>query len=250
MKIMVELSNSKGRDVILGNAKSIVKSGNNGQNYYISEDASEEERRKRNDLYKYAKYMEYNGHKVEIIGEDILVDGYRKKFIQLNDMPIGDRMMDSCTVFRHGTVAFQSAQSPLSNLFPCKLKIDGRTYSSVEQAYKHAKCLHHNLFQQARDVMQSNNPYWIMNHCKNMKENQLWYEKKTGVMERLIRLKEDQVPIFRDTLRQTINHKLVENSWSPFWGSACNFLEPCVWDGTFRGQNQFKALLERIRDGT
>lgn len=69
---------------------------------------------------------------------------------------------------------------------------------------------------------------------------------KIGVMENLIRHKEDQCPMFRETLRRTTNHRLVENTWSPFWGTACNFVAPCVWDCTFKGANNLGRLLERI----
>lgn len=40
-KILVEMRDSKGKDIVLKNARVITKSGNNGKHYYINDDSSD-----------------------------------------------------------------------------------------------------------------------------------------------------------------------------------------------------------------
>lgn len=87
--------------------------------------------------------------------------------------------MDSRTLFYRGVVAFQSALSPLSNLFPCKVRFNGLTYLSTEQAYQHAKCLYHGLPQVARDIRHEPDPHVIMAIGTAIEEDDEWLGKKT-----------------------------------------------------------------------
>lgn len=94
----------------------------------MNEDVPDDLKKRRNDIFKYIKYMERRGRVVERIGEDVVINGTRKKFSELNDMPIGDRLLDSRTVFWNGVVAFQSDLSPLSNLYPFHLRVNNASY--------------------------------------------------------------------------------------------------------------------------
>lgn len=111
-KVMVQLDNPIGKDVLIKNANVITRSGNDGRVYYINEDQSETDRRKRNDLFKYMKYMEERQHTVERDNDFFIIDGQRWHINQLNDLQEGDRLMDSRTRYKRGVVAFQSALSP------------------------------------------------------------------------------------------------------------------------------------------
>lgn len=124
--------------------------------------------------------------------------------------------MDSRTITYKGKVAFQSSVSPLSNQFHCQLKIDGQTYKSTEHAYNYLKCIHHGMPHLAQDVKCQPTSYKAMNLGKGVIANPEWLNKRIEVMERLVRHKEDQVPIFQDMLKKTTNNRLIENSWSHF----------------------------------
>lgn len=248
-KILLEMTTSKGKDIVLNQARQISKVGNNGRYFYLNEDAPDGVKRKKSDIYKYIRYMEdIRGKKVERDGEFLIIEGYRYHLNELNNLPPGDRLMDSRTRFYRGVVAFQSALSPLSNLFGCRIRFNGHQYNCTEQAYQYAKCIHHGLTKLARDIKFQQDPYVIAGIGNSFLEDDEWSQKKVGLMEQLLRHKYDQVPIFRDMLRNTESHYLVENTWSDFWGSACPFVCNAVWDGTFRGQNHLGKLLERIRD--
>lgn len=246
-KIFLELAEPQDRDKLIQYSKHITKNGNNGLPYYINEDVNEDTKRKKADQHKYVKYLEEKGRRVEKAGEDIIVNGVRWKSADFNRLPVGDRIMDSRTIFARGTVAFQSALSPLSNLFPCNILFEGIRYGSAEQAYQHQRALHHNLLPLARDLLAQHNPYDIFNDAKEITDNKEWLDKRLPLMERLIRHKFEQVPVFADLLRMTGSHVLVENTFNLFWGSGCPFKSPLVWTSAFPGQNHLGRILERVR---
>lgn len=249
-KILVELSNFRCKDLVLKHAKTITKANNNGMPFYLNEDIPEQIKRKKSDLLKYKQYMEDRNHKIDQFGDFFIIIGERFHLTELNNLPIGDRLMDSRTIYKRGTVAFQSAMSPLSNLFPCKVKYNGLSFTSTEQIFQYTKALHHGLYDLARDIKCENDPYVILAMTKNSKLDDDWIDNRFSIMEGIIRHKEDQVPVFKQMLKLTNNHRLVENSTNEVWGSACPFQSPAVWNGTFRGQNLFGRVLERVQDST
>lgn len=247
-KIMVELIDTKCRDLILRYAKAITKVGNNGVPYYINEDTPEALKRLRTDQFKYKRYLEERNHIVEQTGDYFIIDGQRHHWRDLNRLPVGMRLMDSRTIFSRGTVAFQSALSPLSNLFPCRIKYNGLHYSSAEQAFQYAKAIHHGLALLAKDIKSEIDPHEIMTMGNSVTIDEAWANKRVEVLEAIVRHKADQVGVFYEYLKQTGNHRLVENTSSDFWGSACAFKSQAVWNGSYRGLNQMGRILERVRD--
>lgn len=247
-KILVEVK--CGREILFEKARVITKSGNDGRPYYINDDVPESVKRRRSDIHKYVLHLRERGHQAEKAGEDVIIDHQRWKFEDLNNLPIGDRLMDSRTIYNCGAVAFQSAVSPLSNLFLCDIRMNNMVFKSSEQCYQYAKAMHHNMISKANKIRREPDSHVNMSDGGLITEDPEWREKKFRVMESIIRHKIEQVPIFRDTLRQTSNHKLIENSWSFVWGTGCPFRAPCVWDGSYKGYNHMGCILERVRDST
>lgn len=248
-KILVELSDSRGKELVLEYARQITSAGNDGNAYYINEDLPPSIKRRKNDIYKYIKYMERRGHNVTRAGDDIVLDGTRHKVEDLNKLPIGNRLLDSRTIFHRGVVAFQSSISPLSNLFPTQLKYNNMLYKSAEHCYQYLRAIHHNEYELANSILMKDDPYDAMTLGKKIThENNEWFNKKLGIMRLILRHKAEQCTLFRDVLRSTGNHRIAENSWSLFWGTGCAFCINHVWNGTFRGANHLGRLLEQTRD--
>lgn len=230
-------------------ARIITKSGNDGKPYFINDDVPDSVKRRRSDMYKYMQHLKERGHIVEKAGDDIIINGQRYKYEDLNKLPVGDRLLDSRTIFKNGVVAFQSSVSPLSNLYPCTIRVNGMTFKSAEQCYQFAKMMHHNKPHKANDIRREADPYVNMAQGY-MTEDFDWRDSKFGTMENILRHKYEQVADFRQLLQETRNYKLVENSWSPIWGSACAFRAPCLWEGNYRGHNNLGRLLEKVRDSS
>lgn len=204
-KVMIQLDNPIGKEILLANSANITKSGNDGRHYYLNQDLPEAERRAKTDLHKYKRYLEEKWHKVEHEGDFFIINDRKWHISQLNNLPIGMRLMDSRTLFGKGTVAFQSSVSPLSNLFVCRIRSEGITFNSTEHAYQYLKCIHHGYTDKANDVRHDPDPYVAMSKGNEITEDYEWASTKQTVMEKLIRCKIDQVPIFRETLKG-LNH--------------------------------------------
>lgn len=247
-KILVELADSGCKDLLLQYARQITKVGNNGAPYYVNEDMPDALKRSKTDIFKYKRYLIERNHKVEQLGDFFIIDDRKHHLRDLNKLPIGMRLMDSRTLFGRGTVAFQSALSPLSNLYPCRLKYNGLHYTSSEQAYQYAKAIHHGLPLLAKDIKAEIDPHDIMNMGNSIQIDCEWAEKRFDTMENIVRHKAEQVGDFYELLKQTGSHRIVENTSCDTWGSACAFNSMAIWNGTFRGQNRMGKILERIRD--
>lgn len=240
-------SSYAGRDIVLQNSSSIRKAGNDGKPYFLNEDTSDSYRRWKADLQKYIKHLEYRKHLVVKSGDNLIIDGVKYRPEEFNTLPEGDRLCDSRTVFRFGVVAFNSIHSPLSNLYPCRVKHQGCQFNSVEQGYQYLKAKFHNKHKLAADLLKISNPYDIVAEAKGEADSREWEECRINIMSRLLLEKADQCPEFKALLKKTNNHRLVENTLNPVWGSGCPFLHAAVWDGTYKGRNLLGHLLEEIR---
>lgn len=246
-KVFVEFASPRSKDVVMMNTRKITKSGNNGRPYYITDDIPDSIKRRRSDLHKHFNYLKQKGREVEKVGEDLIIDGQRWCYSDLNRLPTGDRIMDSRMISNSGVLAFQSAQAPLSNLFPCEIRCDGLCFSSLEQAYQYRRAIHHMQFNTAQLILYQDDPYDIMAQMKDFRDDHNWLNKRVSIMEELVKHKAEQVDIFKETLKRTADLSLVENTWNGFWGSGCAWLAGAVWYKQFTGQNQLGLLLERIR---
>lgn len=221
--------------------------GNDGRLYYVNEDLPDVIKRRKSDLLKYVNYLRRQGQTAQKVGDDIIVNGKRYKYDELDQLPVGQRLLDSRTIFNRGVVAFQSSVSPLSNLYHCRLKYEGKTFNSLEQCYQYHRATHHKRTELAALILQSNYSYTAMYHGKSIRDNREWDAMKLDVMEKMLKHKAEQCPMFRDLLRFTGVHNLAENSWNPCWGTGCGFCDERVWFGNFRGANHLGRLLMKIR---
>lgn len=246
-KVFAEITTSNGKDLIIDLARKITRNGNNGRPYYISDDVPEPIKRKKADIHKYINYMRRRGRTIEKVGDDFMIDGRRWRYEELNRLPIGDRLMDSRTLYLDGCVAFQSAQSPLSNLYVCELHIEGKTYSSIEQAFQYGRAMHHGCTNTANQIKHQDDPHEVMNIMRFFRDDAEWANKRIRVMEGLIKHKVEQCQVFKDALLFSGTHTIIENTWNSYWGSGCAFDCEAVWSKCFPGQNEMGKLLERIR---
>lgn len=245
-KIFVEMADARSKDLVMENVAHVVRCGNNGRPYYVNDDIPESLKRRRADIYKHMKHLESRGYRVERAGDDLIINGQRWHYDELNDLPDGDKLWNSHRVCQYGVIAFQSAVSPFSNLYPCLICAYGFEYNSVEQGYHHQKAIHHRNFDLAHRVLLQSDAYEVMAIAKHQRDNDAWAAKKFTVLETLVKHKADHLPFFHDVLKRSGDCALVENSWDRFWGTGCPFRAPCVWDNTFPGQNQFGLWLQRV----
>lgn len=181
-------------------------------------------------------------------GDNLIINGDKYTPSQFNSLPEGLRLCDSRTIFQGGVVAFNSIHSPLNNLYPTRIRLEGNQYNSVEQGYQFLKAKHCGKHSLAKDILKLRNPYDIVALMKGDSDNPSWTTVRETSMGKLLRAKAEQCPEFANLLKRTDGYKLVENTWNSVWGSGCPFRHKAVRDGTYKGSNRLGQLLERIRN--
>lgn len=123
----------------------------------------------------------------------------------------------------------------LSNFWPVKVVLDGRTYPSVEAAYQAAKT----VSPQERKPFEKMNPFEAKKAGRRITLRRDWDQVKLGVMRSLLEQKFSPGGELHKMLLSTKPHTLIEgNTWNDtFWG---------VCRG--RGNNHLGKLLMEIRD--
>lgn len=117
-KIRVEFRDIESKDLFMAYSNGLTRVGNDGKIFYINDDLPESVKRRKTDIYRYIKYMQLErGHMVERSGDDLLINGQRWRICDLNKLPVGDRLLDSRTLYKNGMLAFQSSISPSAICF-------------------------------------------------------------------------------------------------------------------------------------
>lgn len=133
---------------------------------------------------------------------------------------------------------FQGNYRWLSNFAPVIIKLDGKTYPSVEHAYMSAKSdsVNWKLFCQDRN----NTAGQVKKKSRNIELVSNWDEIKLSIMEECLRQKYSQQP-YKSQLIATGDEYIQEgNNWNDkFWGV-------CLKTNT--GENHLGKLIMKIRE--
>lgn len=186
-RVFTSFTSQYARDFVMANSYKLHYNFASTVKLYLNEDYTDETKRKRNDIHKYVDYMKERNHQVEKKGEAVIVNGKWYSHEELKPLPPGQRLSDSRKIYKNGVVAFQSEHSPLSNLFPCQIKINGTLYNSSEQAYQHQKATVHNDSIRAARIMKETSPYEIMNIAREIPDSPEWRQTQKDTMISLIK---------------------------------------------------------------
>ena len=98
----------------------------------------------------------------------------------------------------------------LSNFYLCALKFEGILFRSSEHAYQYAKCLFFHNYKLA-ELVKATRSASEAKACVGRlgKDNPQWKNYKTGLMERILKAKFDQVKNFRDALLNSAPNHLI-----------------------------------------
>lgn len=76
-----------------------------------------------------------------------------------------------------------------------------------------------------------------MNLPREIKESADWRQNQSGGMENVLMSKMEQVQYFKETLKATGSHHLVENTRNFFWGSGCFYNSDLIMFRNYPGKN-------------
>lgn len=247
-RVFVTVYSTAARERILSYAGLIAKSNEPGSRIFINEDVPDELKRRKSDVHKYVNFLKTKSISAIQKGDSVIINGILYKYEDLAYMKNGLSLKDSRTVFRNGVVAFQSHHSPLSNLFIAPIRRNGILYRSAEHAYQHAKALICKDSLAAQAILNEISPYDAMYIGKGIQSTREWDSLQLQTMEEILRIKLEQVPEFRDCLKSTANHSLVENTSSSYWGAGTTYNAESIFNNCYPGKNHLGKLLEKIRE--
>jgi ribA/ribD-fused uncharacterized protein len=132
---------------------------------------------------------------------------------------------------------FRGSTDVLSNLWEFPFLYDGECYQSVEQAYQHAKALHHNDVDLAKRIAKTSRSWDCMNLGNQIRCDSVWLNhRRQAVMWKLLVTKFNQSQEYRSALASA--EQFVEDTGHSYWGRG--------WDGC--GLNVMGKLHQRLRE--
>lgn len=106
---------------------------------------------------------------------------------------------EDCQHFKQtaNVVAFQGKDNPISNFFPCEIKVFGEEHRLAEHAYQLTKALRAGNLYAAEKVR--NAPTALdAKKVGTVKDPEGWNDQKLGLMEEILFAKSEQVPLLRE----------------------------------------------------
>ena len=158
---------------------------------------------------------------------------------------------ENCLHYKENEIhAFAGSNDKLSNFYPCEVKMDGRVFTSGEQAYAHAKAIHNKRPDIAAKIIEASNAREVKQESNKIKTDEKWSEIKVEVMEEVLRSKIDENDDIKQHLIDTGDMDLAEAVIGEnFWGSglpkkATANTDPEKWPG----ENMLGKMWMKMRD--
>ena len=229
--------------------KSRLKRAQDMDNVYVSEDANPTIKSQKADIRAVTKLAIQEGKEVTPKGRGLIYQGRYYHHSVLADLPHCIRLENTRTRIGVDFIAYHGPLSPYSNLYNCRIEIDGIKYHSVEQALSAEKCCLADAHATLDQVMATSDPYECMRKVKGItlpgwqetaedllfKYNVAKFEQNKGL--RAILLKPDRV-----------NKALIESTSNPVWGTQCSIHSRRLTTRGFKGRNRGGKILERVCD--
>lgn len=139
---------------------------------------------------------------------------------------------------------FYKVDHPLSNVYPCKIKIDSKIYESAEhvyQAFKFNLDTDSEIIELIESTPSPTDAKMIANNYKHRMDPN-WDQKKLRLMINIVYQKMIQNPDIAELLINTSNKYLIEDSPNdPSWGMTTNS------DELLEGSNYLGRILMIVR---
>ena len=130
----------------------------NGTDYFIREDFPSEFLSRRRVLYPIMKRAREQGRKAYLDRDVLVIDKNRYDVNSIHTLPENLQPASLATRSCDNVTAFFTASTPLSNFYKVDLKIDGKSFHSVEQYFQYEKALHAECPDQAQRILHSERP--------------------------------------------------------------------------------------------
>ena len=172
------------------------------------------------------------------------------KLCQLEGHKAGDDVCGATTPEPQTDVhTIYGYKDPLSNHFPCEIKVFGQTFASAEHAYKHTQAINANKPDIAAQILTAPRANQVKELSKSIPFNPKWAERKVEVMSDVLKAKLEQIDEFKQKLKSSKNDVIVGSAPGDYyWGSGLNthhtaHTKQQMWPG----ENKLGEILSTLR---
>ena len=240
--IIVRFCNYRDREIIWLKKKTITNRA-----YHIGEDFPRQiayNRRKLLPVFNRARSLPGVDKKVVSLKSDVLTISGRRYYANTLDQLGGDLSMKHFNeISNNDLVVFGGIYSdfhPLSNYYICPVQFNKISYTSIEQAYQHRKCLFFDDLVTASKVMLTSDPAEAKRLSFEVKGSKALYDRWTAqrykLMSDLLKAKIQQNPKVKAELLSTGTKRIAESGKDNYYAvglpiTSNDILNNIKWSG-------------------
>lgn len=229
--------------------KAAMKSKKKLGKVYCNDDLPEATRKVLQDMRDIASYALKIGYKeAKVSGNKLVIEGKVYHENELSTLPDNIKLENVKTRPIGNGIGFQSRHSYLSNFYACQIRINGKLFTSSEQAYQYQKAVICERDDTALSIKANNDPEEVKKLGDNAETCPEWESKKRAVMKCVVAHKFKQNPKLRAKLEGTRGMDLLECTTNRYWGTGRKLDSP-LWNesNNFEGKNELGKILGEIR---
>ena len=223
-----------------------------GTKFFINEDFPVEIQQRRQKMLPVFKEARKRQKKVLLLGDKLILEGVRYTVDTLDRLPPEFQLTSLATKKTDHAILFYGSYSFLSNFYPAKFNLDGKTFGNVEQYIQYQKAVHTGDVEIACGILNTDNPVKQHQYGRKLKPTQdQWNDQRAEMfMECAVKAKFQQNDALKKELLDTRNKNLVEcNAYDKFWGIGLSMYNAVAMDRTkWKGQNKLGVILVKVRD--
>ena len=164
-------------------------------------------------------------------------------------MPGDERCTGTAKQNHKQVTAFAGRFDPLSNFYPCEVRIFGMKYRSSEHAYQYAKAIQIGKDKVANRILEATSAYQAKTEASYLPYNPHWITQKEKVMQNILHAKAKSCPEFREALLDSQNVLAEAVPGELFWATGLNKEATlCVKKASWPGQNKMGKLLAKLKE--
>ena len=216
-------------------------------NVYINDDYSADTQRRISTLRPAFKKARSLDEEAKLVGDRLWYKGRSYTVDTIDQVDFDLQAMS--TKQNDKVVAFAGRYSPLSNLHPCHISVNGHDYTSNEQHYQHRKCQEAGKHDIAAQVLLSSQPEAAMTIGKQVHMTKEW-TTSTGkrIMKEGVRAKFNNPPLKRQLLA-TRKQDITEATRHPIWGIGLPITSDKLFNKhNWAGNNLMGLVLQEVRE--
>ena len=212
---------------------------------FLNDDLCNESKHRRDSLIPVLKEMKKVDIKAHMRGEKLFSNGRLYTAENIHELPIDAH--NACTKSEKGVTIFSGRFSRLSNLHPCSLDINGRSWKSSEHIYQYEKSQAAKSPEIASLIIATDDPVEVMYIGKSINVNNAqWLDRSQQIMSIALEAKFN-IPQFKLALQKS-EEIIGEGTRHPIWGIGHNMSYKEAFDRTkWAGQNKLGEMLMLLK---